>query len=110
MPRWNLPQGAPVTFTGEANAQNLIDTWRKRLCYQASPETRKYAEDFKAALRETEPELSDVLVPNCVYRGGCPELSTCGFWERFCPDESTIKDRYDQYNALFYERRKGRDA
>ena len=110
MPRGKLPQDAPVTFTGEANAQNLIDTWRKRLCYQASPETRQYAEDFKAALRETEPELSDVLVPNCVYRGGCPEMQSCGFWERFCTAESTIQDRYDQYNALFYERRKGRDA
>lgn len=92
IPRGKLPQEAPVTFTGEANAQSLIDTWRKRLCYQASP------------------ELSDVLVPNCVYRGGCPELEPCGFWERFCPAEGTIQDRYDQYNALFYERREGRDT
>ncbi|MDY4994606.1 MAG: hypothetical protein SO081_03475, partial [Oscillospiraceae bacterium] len=79
--------------------------WRKRLCYQASPETRKYAEDFKVTLHETEPELSDVLVPNCVYRGGCPEMEPCGFWERFCPAvEGTIQDRYDQYNVLFWAR------
>lgn len=110
IPRGKLPQDTPVTFTGEANAQNLIDTWRKRLCYQASPETRHYAEDFKAALHETEPELSDALVPNCVYRCGCPELESCGFWERFCQAEGTIQDRYDQYNALFYERREERDA
>ena len=32
VPRGKLPQDTPVTFTGEANAQNLIDTWRKRLC------------------------------------------------------------------------------
>ena len=40
IPRGMLPQDAPVTFTGEANAQNLIDTWRKRLCYQAYPVLR----------------------------------------------------------------------
>lgn len=106
VPRGKLPQDAPVTFTGEANAQNLIDTWRKRLCYQASPETRQYAEDFKAALHETEPELSDVLVPNCVYRGGCPELETCGYWYWLdLLSEAPIADRYAQYNELFYIRR-----
>ena len=62
------------------------------------------------ALRPFEPELSDVLVPNCVYRGGCPELESCGFWEHFCSDESTIQDRYDQYNVLFYDRREERDV
>lgn len=109
-PRGKLPQEAHVTFTGEANAQNLIDTWRKRLCYQASPETRQYAEDFKRALLPFEPELSDVLVHNCVYRGGCPELLTCGFWERLGASGGTLQDRYDQYNVLFYERREERDV
>lgn len=61
-------------------------------------------------MHETEPELSDVLVPNCVYRGGCPEIDPCGFWENFYLAESSIQDRYDQYNALFYERREERDA
>lgn len=81
--RDKLPQDAPVDFTGEANAQALIDTMRKRLCHQASTETREYAEDFKATLRAIEPELSDVLVPQCVYRGLCPEMNPCGFWEKF---------------------------
>ena len=77
VPREKLPQDEPQTFVGEANTQHLIDTWRKRLCYKASPETRRYAEDFKARLRYDQPEISDVLVPNCVYRGGCPEMETC---------------------------------
>ena len=51
IPRDKLPQDVPVDFTGEANAQSLIDTMRKRLCRRASPETRAYAEDFKRALR-----------------------------------------------------------
>lgn len=78
-------QDAPVNFMGSANPQNLIDSFRKRLCRQASPETRELAVDAKFALLEAgEPELSRVLVPHCVYRGGCPELNPCRDWERFC--------------------------
>lgn len=105
--RGKLPQDAPVTFTGNANAQQLIDAWRKRLCYQASPETRAYAVDFKKTLHETEPELADVLVCNCVYRGGCGEMAQCGFWDTFKKkhpdiDYTSIRARYDAYNADFY--------
>lgn len=108
VPRDELPQGALVTFTGEANAQSLIDTMRKRLCYQAHPQTRAYAEDLKQAIHEIEPELSEVLVPNCVYRGGCPEMTPCDRWRQFvfwCLHEKeiqvpycTIQARYDLYN------------
>ena len=107
------PQDAPVDFTGDANAQHLIDTMRKRLCGCASKETREYAEDFKSALRAVQPELSDVLVPNCVYRCGCPEMKSCGMWYkflRFCnPGEFVILEdlvrigpRYENYNDWFY--------
>lgn len=108
-------QTDPVNFVGEPNAQHLIDTWRKRLCKQADPETRMYAMDFKKELQKYEPEISDVLVPNCVYRCGCPELSSCTFWGdfvRWCaknghidPRLLTIKNRYDLYNQYFYEGR-----
>ena len=107
------PQDSPVDFTGDANAQHLIDTMRKRLCGCASKETREYAEDFKAALYEVQPELSDVLVPNCVYRCGCPEMKCCGMWQEFLAYCSPggclmiahimpIKLRYDTYNDWFY--------
>ena len=102
--RDELPQSAPVSFTGEANVQSLIDTMRKRLCYQASAETRQYAEDLKAAIQSIEPEIGDVLVPNCVYRGGCPELQTCGYCELLIADTdgaivtTDIQKRYDLYN------------
>ena len=111
-PRDKLPQDAPVNFTGEMNAQAAIDTMRKRLCHQASAETRAYAEDFKAALLETEPELSDALVPNCVYRCGCPEMKSCGLWARMTRAtdgliaSQCINERYKVYNAYFYGRRK----
>lgn len=113
--RDKLPQDALVDFTGEANAQALIDTMRKRLCYQASPETRAYAEDLKSKLRDVQPELSDVLVPNCVYRCGCPEMQSCGLWDSMVKQTEgavsshRINARYETYNRYFYESRKDID-
>ena len=106
--RAKLPQDEPQTFIGEANSQHLIDTMRKRLCYTASPETRKYAEDLKAVLHETEPELANVLVPNCIYRCGCPEMDGCGWYEAMVakyPDlkSTSIAVRYEAYNKIFKE-------
>lgn len=113
--RSKLPQDQPQTFVGEANCQALIDTMRKRLCYQASPETREYAEDLKAAIHGVQPELSDVLVPNCIYRCGCPEMNCCGLFRRLCEEDidcasSNIQTRYDAYNKIFWAERKKDDA
>lgn len=111
--RTKLPQDAPVDFTGEANVQHLIDTMRKRLCRQASPETRRYAEDLKRALHDLQPEVSDALCPNCVYRCGCPEISPCMGEKRWYDEMVTrypklastnIQERYDEYNRIFYNK------
>lgn len=121
-PRGKKPQDAPVNFDGYANMQNLIDAWRKRMCRMATPEARELAEDFKIALHETHPIESDVLVPNCIYRMGCPEFSTCGYIQGFVdwvdkthPGDDWMTDiqkRYDLYNRWFYlihGKRKGGD-
>ena len=105
--RDKLPQDAPVNFTGDANAQQLIDTARKRLCMLASKETRKYMEDLKTSIHATEPEISDVLVPNCIYRGGCPEPSGCRWYETMVVlypalASQNIQERYDAYNRMFH--------
>ena len=109
-PRDKKTQDAWVNYDGYANAQNTIDAWRKRLCYQATPEARKLAEEFKCELHNIEPEWADVLVPNCIYRGGCPEFSMCKekFYANFlkwCKENnkstSTIQLRYDAYNEFF---------
>ena len=107
--RNEAPQGQVVDFIGDANGQHLIDTWRKRLCYMASPETRGYAEDFKKTLWGHETELSNVLVPNCVYRCGCPESNGCGWFNRMVekyPDlaSTDIQKRYDAYNDIFWNK------
>lgn len=104
------PQDTPVDFTGEANTQQLIDTGRKRLCRMASPETRKHMEDLKITLKPVEPEISDVLVPNCVYRCGCPEPGGCRWYELAVKDDprlasTNIQERYDAYNERFFSTR-----
>ena len=106
--RKKLPQDAPVDFTGEANCQHLIDTMRKRLCFQAAKETREYAEDLKLTLYPYEPELSDVLVPNCVYRCGCSEMNPCGWYDAMVKKHpklasTSIQERYAEYHRVFWE-------
>lgn len=105
--RAKAPQDAPVDLIGNMNTQHCIDTGRKRLCYMAAPETRAYMVDFKIALRPIEPQISDAMVPNCIYRCGCPEQSGCGWYQRMVakyPDlaSTNIQKRYDAYNKIFY--------
>lgn len=105
-------QDAPVDYIGWANEQNLIDSFRKRLCGKATPEARKLAEDFKAELTKCYPLEAGVLVPHCIYRCGCSEPSCCGLWFaflRWCElskdkiDLLSIQSRYDAYNKFFEE-------
>lgn len=113
-PRGDKPQKAPVNFDGYANMQNLIDAWRKRLCGAATYEARELAVDFKAELHKTHPLESDVLVPNCIYRMGCPEFQCCGYidgflkWVKKQNSEAlltNIQSRYELYNEYFYEKK-----
>lgn len=30
-------------------------------------------------VRKYEPELASVMVPECIYRGFCPEMKPCGW-------------------------------
>jgi hypothetical protein len=105
--RTKLPQDTPQDFIGEANIQHAIDTMRKRLCYLASPETRELAEDFKITVgKEYDKRVADVFVPNCVYRGGCPEgKNNCGFFDSHDFTATDIQKRYDKYNNYFDEKK-----
>lgn len=103
------PQDTPVIMDMEANAQALINMGRVRLCYQAAPETRQEYEALKMAIHEeADTHLADVIVPNCVYRCGCPEMGGCKFWETLSCGVSpeilfNIKERYKIYNTYFYQ-------
>ena len=76
--RSTLSQDALIEVEGEANPQAIINISRKRLCRLASPETREAWQAFLETIREIEPELYSVCVPECVYRGFCPEINSCG--------------------------------
>lgn len=81
----------------------------------ATKEARELAEDFKIELHKSHPIESDVLVPNCIYRAGCPEFKTCGYLVGFnkwlkendkALDWTNIQQRYDLYNEYFYSKTK----
>ena len=79
--RDHLEQGALVKHACEANAQALINISRKRLCSCASKETREAWQAVKDRVNEIEPELASCMVRECVYRGFCPEMQSCGFYK-----------------------------
>lgn len=108
IPRGKKPQDAPVRFDGYANQQNMIDACRKRLCFKATPQARSYVVSFKQDLRAAGYEAeAEVLVPNCVYRCGCPEPQPCGFFQKFinagvwrCVNMFNIAERYKLYTEM----------
>lgn len=78
--RDELPQGALNDMDMTANAQALINISRKRLCNCASKETREAWIQVKEAIAEVDPVLASKMVPECLYRGFCPEfMNPCGY-------------------------------
>jgi hypothetical protein len=77
--RNKLPQDAPVDHECMANFQAMINISRKRCCNKASPETKEAWKLLLWKLAVVEPELASVCVKECVYRGFCPEFTTCGY-------------------------------
>ena len=77
--RDELPQGSLVEHECEADAQALINISRKRLCNQASTETREAWKEVIEEQRLHDPVLASVCVKECVYRGFCPEMYPCGY-------------------------------
>lgn len=77
--RNNAPQSAPVDMIWDMNGEELMVIANKRLCMQASPETRMVVEEMCNLVSEFCPEFKPFLVPMCVYHGGvCREMKPCG--------------------------------
>ena len=73
-----LFQGQENDMDMTCNAQAFINISRKRLCKGcASPETRQAWEIVIEKLEEIDPILAEKCVPECTYRGFCPEGSKC---------------------------------
>lgn len=75
VPNRNTPQNIMLHI----NFQAIINISRKRLCTCASKETREFWHQVLDAIKPYEPELYSVCVKECVYRGFCPEMKSCGF-------------------------------
>lgn len=78
--RTKAPQDEIVSHIMSINAQELIFMSHKRLCRQASKETREVMEEICGKVIEVNPEFKELLVPLCVYRNGkCTEFYSCGY-------------------------------
>ena len=78
-PREEQRKTDPVNLRLFLNAEEIINISRKRLCTKAEFETRRIWKEVIEELRKTEPELANACVPNCVYRGFCPEFESCKY-------------------------------
>ena len=77
--RNEAPQSAPVNMDWNINAEELMTVAHKRLCNQASAETRAVIQEICDQVEKMCPEFEGLLVPMCEYRGGiCTEFHPCG--------------------------------
>lgn len=85
--RNSAPQNAPVTMIWYMNAEELMTIANKRLCNQASKETREIVKLMCNEVLKVCPEFDNLLVPMCKY-GKCNEMFPC-------------KESEEQRNAKF---------
>lgn len=96
--RDDLPQGLLNDMDMSANAQALINISRKRLCNCASKETREAWQQVKEAIKEIDPIMASKMVPECLYRGFCPEfMNPCGYSKTKKFEEDLINYRNTEY-------------
>lgn len=77
--RNKAPQDALVCMILDVNAEELMVIANKRLCAQASVETRAVVANMCNLVVVNCPEFSGLLVPMCEYQGGvCHEMYPCG--------------------------------
>ena len=93
--RENQKQSSLVTHECIANAQSVITISRKRLCNCASKDTITAWKAVLSAMKKEEPILFDVCVPECIYRGFCPEMKSCGYSQT-----KQFKTRLSRYQTI----------
>ena len=98
MPRDEMPQGTLVPLDCQVNALELIYMARRRLCGMAASETRQRMRAILDAVAKVDPIVVQYCVPNCIYRGRCPEAKPCGF-----VTSEKAADIDMQYNSLFVQ-------
>ena len=79
--RTKAPQDSPVDMIIDLNAESLMTLANKRLCNQASKETRDVVRKICDIVLEKYPEFEGLLVPMCEY-GRCHEMNPCGKYKK----------------------------
>ena len=74
--RNSAPQNATVTMLWYMNAEELMVIANKRLCKQASEETRQVVQAMCDEVLKVAPEFKGLLVKMCQY-GRCHEMYPC---------------------------------
>jgi hypothetical protein len=111
----DLEDPESVDHLQDGNCDALMSLARKRLCFRSWKGTVETIATLKFRLMSDADSmygmLGSALVPNCVYRGGCPEEAVgrgCGWWKKFsegisAEDMQNIIIRYSLYNTQFLE-------
>ena len=76
--RFVLPNSATTNITLSTNLRNLMHIMGLRLCSRAQWEIRKVFQEMKAVTVARYAWLDDLLQPQCVALGYCPESRGCG--------------------------------
>lgn len=96
--RDELLQGSLNEMDMTANAQAIINISRKRLCSLAAKETREAWGKVIESIRTVDPVLADKCVPECLYRGFCPEfMGSCGYSKT-----KKYKEDLEEYRSTEY--------
>lgn len=95
--RDDKPQSAPVEHMCSANVQALITISRKRMCHKASAETQQAWYEVIQEIKLIDPIVARACVPECVYRGFCPEIKGCGSYTN---EFQKIRERYEDGATL----------
>lgn len=85
-----VDRNTPVNHMMFCNAESLITMARKRLCYKAHEQTIVVMNEIKREISKIDPDLGMFMVKQCLYRNGCNELNTCGWF-------SKLLDRTDRW-------------
>lgn len=92
-------QDAPVIHTIMLDAPEVIFISKRRLCMQASKETREIWGKIVKEIGKIDPEVAELCHPPCWWYGGrCPEMRPCGMCKKFSVDEQ-IKIFKNEVNA-----------
>lgn len=102
IPRDDHKQGERNTMMIDMNAQALINISKVRMCNTASKVTHALWNLIVDAISKIDPVVGLFCVPNCVYRGVCSEMKSCGFYKT-----EKFKQMRETYVKLFDRNEKG---